>query len=625
MSIQAGIWNTDGAPVHHDDLHRISQACAEYGSDGEAFYACTDNRNIEMLFRPLHTSTESSSEKQPYRCERTRVLTWDGRLDNREELISELKDSLTEDRTDVAIVGAALERWGFKGFRRIVGDWALVIWDPSAREVVLARDYIGVRTLFYRHEPGTIRWCSHLAPLLVAGKPLTLCEEYVADYLVSHFQGHLTPYHEISAVPPGSFVTIRNDSIFTTRYWEFCPDVQIRHKNDAEYEDHFLHLFRQALRRRLRSQSAILAELSGGFDSSSIVCVADGILDSDAGTARRLETFSFNYLDEPEGNDSQYITAIEERRGQTGEHAQIQGTGDSFPLAPGAFRAVPFMGPRSEVSMARTHGVRKGNFRISLSGFGGDEFLGQTLEGRVQLATFLAKFQIREFARQLMAWSLFWRFPLIQLAIQSGRLLLPVALRGYTSEVMKVGTWMNPNFVRRHQLNIRVLSAAEGAWWWSPSARDWFQTHARIAGILTNLQPTADERRYPFLDQTLTEFLMAIPTDQLLRPGERRSLMRRALAGILPEKIGSRRTKQLEGRGYIITLRKHWELIQGILELPISARLGYINRQDFAAALTGLRNGQLFKESMMVLRGLFLELWLRGAIEQSVISVPELA
>jgi asparagine synthase (glutamine-hydrolysing) len=139
---------------------------------------------------------------------------------------------------------------------------------------------------------------------------------------------------------------------------------------------------------------------------------------------------------------------------------------------------------------------------------------------------------------------------------------------------------------------------------------------------MTNFAPTPGETRYPFLDQTLTEFLASIPADQLLRPGERRSLMRRALTNLVPNEILSRSTKQLETRGYIVTLRKHWEELQGVLASPASSDLGYVKVSEFQAALIALKNGHLSRESMMLLRGLFLELWLRSLMKQDIIVSP---
>jgi asparagine synthase (glutamine-hydrolysing) len=161
-------------------------------------------------------------------------------------------------------------------------------------------------------------------------------------------------------------------------------------------------------------------------------------------------------------------------------------------------------------------------------------------------------------------------------------------------------------------------------WLWLPSARDWHETHSRLAGILTNLPVSTEETRYPCLDQSLVEFLMSIPREQLLRPGERRSLMRRALVNIVPSEILARRTKQLEGRCYITTLAKHWKGLDQLLDDSLAARFGILDGPAFKVALRSLATkGRLTIEGMQLLRGLFLELWLRSMVRHAKLAVPD--
>ncbi len=180
MSVQAGIWNTAGEPVNREVLARISQSLAEYGPDDKITYF---DGPLGMLYRPFHTTLESRGERQPHLSAGGKVITWDGRLDNRDELAPQLCNDLTDDRSDVAIVAAAFDRWGAKCFAGLIGDWALAIWDPCLEELILARDYIGIRQLFYYPKPKRIMWCNHLVPLALCGDQFTLCEEYIAGYL----------------------------------------------------------------------------------------------------------------------------------------------------------------------------------------------------------------------------------------------------------------------------------------------------------------------------------------------------------------------------------------------------------------------------------------------------------
>ena len=276
MSVQAGIWNFDGRPVDHRLLADISESLKYQGPDGEF---CHVDGSVALLYRPFHTTAESHREEQPHVSRRGFVLTLDGRLDNRDELIPELRSELEVDPTDVAIVGAAFDRWETRCFRHFVGEWATSIWYQAEKTLYLAQDYAGVRRIYYFLTENDVLWCSHLAPMVLkTGASFRLNDEYIAGYLVIQPEAHLTPYREIMAVPPGCFVTIRPKEAKVCRYWWFAPEQRIRYKSDAEYEEHFRHVFRQAVRRRLRSDRPILAELSGGLDSSSIVCMADDII-----------------------------------------------------------------------------------------------------------------------------------------------------------------------------------------------------------------------------------------------------------------------------------------------------------------------------------------------------------
>jgi asparagine synthase (glutamine-hydrolysing) len=87
-----------------------------------------------------------------------------------------------------------------------------------------------------------------------------------------------------------------------TKFWDFDPAKSTRYRTDAEYEEHFRDVFAQAVGRRLRSDSPVLAELSGGMDSSSIVCMADEIARHEPGGARRVETVSYYDDSEPNWN-----------------------------------------------------------------------------------------------------------------------------------------------------------------------------------------------------------------------------------------------------------------------------------------------------------------------------------
>jgi asparagine synthase (glutamine-hydrolysing) len=622
MSLQAGIWNFDGKPVTLESLTTISEPATQWGPDGITTYV---DGSLGMVYRPFHTTAEARLERQPYITSGGNVFTWDGRLDNRDELILALCNDLIDERTDVAIVAAAFEKWGTGCFPKITGDWALTIWHRQNRELILARDYIGIKHLFYYLKPRRmVLWCNYLEALALCGDQFSLSEEYAASSFGVYPDSHLTPYREILSLPPASFVRIRDDNCRTDPYWTFNPHFKTRYKTDAEYECHFIDLFRQSVRRRLRTDSPVLADLSGGQDSSAIVCMADDILAKREVEVPSLDTFSFFDPEEPDEEDFLYFTKVEEKRGRSGYHAEIHSTGNTFPVDYSNFVASPGIEMREELKTEQSDVIRRGKYRVTLSGAGGDEFLGYTLDPRVQIADLIMSLRLRSASKELFAWSVLAGRPLIHLLLGSLLLRFPTRLRTRLLKKTDLEPWLNPHFDRRHRIRSRLLRSVEGSRWWSETVRHWFQTYARTAARMSDTRPFIAERRYPFLDQQLTEFLMSIPNTQLVRPGNRRSLSRRALAHIVPDEILARRTKAGTGRCYSLTVEKNWSRIQSVVHSPLISRLGYVNERGFRDALQGLRTGRVPIHLGPLLRALSLEFWLSDVVKRGLISFPGL-
>jgi asparagine synthase (glutamine-hydrolysing) len=624
MSVQAGVWNFDGRPVDRKLIEDLSTFLSPQGPDGQSHYV---DGSVALLYRPFHTTAESRREKQPYISQRGFMCTWDGRLDNREALVADLCSSLEAKPTDVAIVAATFDRWDTDGFRRMVGDWAVSIWKPEQRELFFAADYMAIRHIFYYLKKDRILWSTDLSSLvLLSNDTFHIEDDYIAGYLAHNADAHLTPYREIREVPPGQFVRIRHGQALVERFWSFSPKSRIRYKTDAEYEEHFRHVFRQSVQRRLRSDSPVLAELSGGLDSSSIVCMADDILAKEGAETSRLDTLSCYDKTEPSGDDWTYFQKIEAKRGRVGIHIDGSRMGTSpaslecseFCPLPGA------LGCGQMLDTERADAVREGGYRAVLSGVGGDEFTGGVPDPRAQLADLLVQFKFVSLAKQLMAWSLVKRRPWIHLLWQSAIDVLPPSLGQHFAEEAKIEPWIRREFAKRTRLAIRQLGSDDHFGLWLPTRRSYIAGVLTMASNLAKVAPATEaleEARYPFLDQTLIEFLLSIPADQILRPGERRSLMRRALAGIVPPEILSRRTKQVGERTPMLILEKYWDELQNIYQTSLGSGLGYIHEARLLKTICDARAGK----SVPLVRLLWtisLEYWLRDLAARGLVDPP---
>jgi len=613
VSVQFGRWNLDGRLADREYLAKAEGMLAPYGPDGGGTYI---KDSVGILFRAFHTTKESRNEAQPHVTASGTVLTWDGRLDNRAELIRDLTDILTTGSTDDSVVAAAYEEWGTKSFAKLIGDWALSVWDPNSRSLILAKDPLGTRHLYYSLDNEQVTWSSILDPLvLLAGKAFTLEEEYIAGWLSFFPATHLTPYVGIHSVPPSSSVLIRAGKHTVSKYWDFDPSRRIRYRTDGEYEEHFRVVFAEAVRRRLRSDSPILAELSGGMDSSSIVCVADTVIAQGLSEIQRLDTLSYFNDSEPNWNERPYFARIEEKRGRIGCHIDV-GSHEtfSFKSASHCFSATPASScPPSKVARNFNAHFKAHGYRVVLSGIGGDEVLGGVPTPIPELADLLAAAQFKALAHQLKVWALSKKKPWFHLLAETLCGFLPFALFGVKKEV-RPAPWLHPGFVSRNRVPLTGYQSRLRLLGPPPS----FQENlASLAGLQRQLGCNAlsseppYERRYPYLDRTLLEFSFAIPREQLVRPGRRRSLMRRALAGVVPNAILDRRRKGFVSRAPAVGLAANWPDFVEITRGMLSGILGVADPEKFVDAVRAACDG---KEAPLVpiMRTLVVEFWLRG-------------
>jgi len=621
MSVQFGIWNFDDKPVDQAYLAKVRQVIAPYGPDDESAYSAS---NLSILYRAFHTTKESRCEMQPRVSESGVVITWDGRLDNRAELIRSLRNHLTIGATDLSVVAAAYEEWGTNCFAKLVGDWALSIWDAKSRSLLLAKDPIGARHLYYSIDNDHVTWSTILDPLvLFAGKCFSLSEEYIAGWFSFFPDTHLTPYIGIHSVPPSSSVVIRSGKQTITKYWDFDPAKLIRYRTDAEYEEHFRAVFGEAVRRRLRSDRPVLAELSGGMDSSSIVCMSDTIIARGAAETPRLDTLSYYDDSEPNWNERLYFTKVEEKRGRTGTHIdvgseeffQLDFNGEHFAATPGSVAGRPSKASRQFAACITSQGNR-----VVLSGIGGDEVTGGVPTPIPELQDLLAKANFGTLVHQLKVWALNKRKPWFHLLFDAVRGFLPAALVGVAKH-KHPAPWFNPSFVKRNRAALSGYGDRTRIFGSPPS----FQSNLGTLDMLRRqlacsaLSPDLPrEQRYPYLDRGLLEFLYAIPREQLVRPGQRRSLIRRALAGIVPSELLNRKRKAFVTRGPRTGMEREWPRLVQLSQHMLISSLGISDSTRFLEGLRKLRQGA-DDPIVPLIRTLGIELWLRNLTDWQVL------
>ena len=605
-----------------DFLQKVNTVLASYGPD-----ACNSYHKdgVSVLYRAFHTTKESRRESQPHISQSGAVITWDGRLDNRAQFIRELSHSLAADSTDASIVGAAFDRWGPDCFAKLVGDWTLSIWIPGEQALVLAKDPIGSRHLYYSINERQISWSTILDPLvLFTSKSFPLNEEYIAGWFSFFPAAHLTPYIGIDSVPPSCFVRLERRRQTIRRYWDFDAGKRIHYHTDAEYEEHFRAVFTQAVQRRLRSDTPVLAELSGGMDSSSIVCMADSIIARGGAETPRLDTLSYYNDAEPNWNELPYLAKVEELRARTGCHIDV-GTQqllksyrlrDSFAARPGVGNARSTEAGRQFAACVTSQGNR-----VILSGIGGDEVTGGVPTPVPELMDLLARMRLNALARELKVWALNHRRPWLHLFFDVARGFFPPALIGHP-EHLRSAAWLRPDFVKRQRAALAGYRSRVKLFGPLPSFQEnlsALETLRRQIACSTLSSDPLFEKRYPYLDRDLLEFLFAVPREQLLRPGQRRSLMRRALVAIVPDEILNRRRKAFVTRSAMAGILADWANLMDGSEQMVSASLGIIDAPSFSESLRKARDGMVVP-TITLMRTLSLESWLRTLQKKQVLG-----
>ena len=622
MSVQFGRCNFDGKPVDPQELDRVRPVLAMYGPDAEGIFR---KNNVGIMYRAFHTTKQSRLENQPYVSHSGAIITWDGRLDNRQELIERLAGEVSFDSPDLEIAVAAYEQWATNSFARLIGDWALSIWSPKDNSLILAKDFIGTRHLYYSFKKDRVTWCTILDPLVqFAGHSFEPEEEYLAGWLSFFPATHLTPYVGIHAVPPSSFVRLAREMQRINKYWDFDPAKRIRYRTDAEYEEHFRVVFSESVRRRLRSDSPVLAELSGGVDSSSIVCMADEIARRDPPGTPRLETISYYDDSEPHWDERPYFIKVEAERNRAGFHIDVgkqefvttESQGRRFVATPGSiYRS-------TEASEQFAACIKALGSRVILCGIGGDEVTGGVPTPIPELQDLLATAQFRRLACQLKVWALEKRKPWFRLFFETARALLPPPLSGIPKRKCPV-PWLNPNFINRTRLALHGYESRVKLFGPLPSFQENMATLEALRRQLScdplPFEPLY-ENRYPYLDRGLVEFLCAVPRDQLVRPGQRRSLMRRALLGIVPNDVLNRKRKAYVTRTPMAALSTRYASLIEMSRHMVTSSLGITDPAALREALQRAHDGHDVPVVHLI-RTIEVESWLQRTATLKLLSV----
>ncbi|MGH7665415.1 MAG: lasso peptide isopeptide bond-forming cyclase [Gemmatimonadaceae bacterium] len=589
MSAIVGVLHFDGRPASAEVLSAMSAAVAHRGTEAAGVWA---DGPVALGHRASHTTAESVRERQPLVHQAGLILVADARIDNRAELTRALAPGETPPPGDAELILRAYARWGRECAHRLIGDFAFAVWDQRSQAIFCARDPMGVRPFYFFLSNRLFAFASEIKALFrCPGVPDQIDDEQVALHIAAlHDDRTATLYTGISRLPAAQTMVVHRGRSVCETYWRAEVGAEIRYSTDDQYAEAFRELLDTAVRVRLRSNLAVGATLSGGLDSSSVVCMARHARGSDPESP--LHAFSLVFPGLPESDlrlidERAYIESVVRGGGVTPHFIR----GDLLrPLDD--TRCIlwhldePFSAPNLYLHWGIYAAARDAGVGILLDGFDGDSVVSHgfgRLNGLMQsgqwslferevrafashrgrspdsvlehfglpyLSHLARRGAVREWARA--AKELVRRFDLSPRATVWRHGLLPIA----RPALRLIGRRrVLPLTLLRRQFAVRVERRMQSEAEKSERTSVLGEPEMHAAGLSQPVyQLTLEmadkcsrafgiEGRYPFFDRRLIDFCLSVPDDKKFAGGWPRALFRRAMEGYLPADIQWRSTK----------------------------------------------------------------------------------
>lgn len=526
------LYNPDGSPVDAELLEQMTVYLAFRGPDATGIRICG---NIGMGHALLQTTFDQECEKQPCSIDEKVWITGDIRLDGRGELVRLLQAvgrKISIDDPDIMLVLHGYHAWGQQVLDRISGDFSFALWDGAAQKLICARDQLGINPVFYARVGQTLIISNTLnVCLLHPGVSDELNDQAVTDFLMfgMNYEWETTIFSSIKRLPPAHLLTCDDGPIQVRRYWSLPEENWYLHyRRKEEYVEHFLQLFRQAVDDRLRTGN-LLAEMSGGMDSPSVVAIANRLL-KDSG-----RPFDFKVItcitdrDVPAKTETGYSIAAARFIGLT-DHVQLAEIETQTPVEnPSYLSGEPAGVLTTEfVNLANRFA---GNCRVVLTGQGGDPLFAKSSYYWREL---LSRGQAIPLIRSLL-----WH-------VQLHRSLPPPYLRttlGLQNILhrrrrphLKFPGFMDPNLTEGINLRERYLRISTETYPGGPPRE--VVASPFWTNFFTSLDPgqtgLSVKFRHPFFDLRLVKFMMSVPRVPWCFD---KKLLRLAMVGSLPAEL----------------------------------------------------------------------------------------
>ena len=561
MSGIAGFIHFDGRPADEGTLAAMLSSLAHRGPDATGQWLQGPAGLAHCLLR---TTPQSLGEVQPlHGAESGLVMVMDGRVDNREELLGQLRQHgvVPDGTTDPALVLSAYERWGGACLDHIDGDFAFAIWDSRKRRVFCARDRFGIKPLVYHWDGKTFSFASEVGAILALPRVTAdLDERLVAEFLGAAWQAQdATFWAGIKRLPPSCRMIASADGLKIDNYWK--PSLEISRDSDADNIVQYRGLLFDAVKRLSRSHVPLACEVSGGLDSSAIFAIASRLGDQGDFGAPGLAGFTLTFEEAPEADELAHVQAVSAFTGQP-----VQAIAATFkPLdwyRQRALRTGDFPSyPNGVMGIGIREAAAASGARVLLTGNGGDELL---LGDPQFYASLFRTGDIAEILRVLRDDVTAAGIPVaLWRLLRRGALpAIPDGMKRVLGRGPRIGNhraWLSPQLAQQLAMRASPDAVVDPAFRFlterllEPFALHAHEFEERLAS------ECRIELRHPFLTRALAEHCFRMPPRLRTNARFGRAFHRRAMAGLLPTQVLERTDKA----DFMVTMRRP---MPGVLE-----------------------------------------------------------
>ncbi len=515
-------------------LTKMRDALEHRGPDDKGIFV---DKNIGLGHRRLSILDVTSAGHQPFLSEDGRyAMVYNGEIYNFKVFYSELKSKGFEIKThsDTEVLMKLFQLYGLKMLPRLNGMFAFAIWDTLEKKLIVARDRMGVKPLYYTFYNETFYFASEQKALFTAGVPLKMAQDGIEEYIFNRFvAGEDTLFQNVKKVLPGHAMFFHeNGKIESEKWWDLKHEIQ-NHEIIKDPVDWFRATFDDSIRLRMVSDVPVGVLLSAGLDSSSVLSSLHSQQFKD------IQAFTIAFKEE-EHNESHLAKRLSEQYEYGFNSIQLEDD-DLFSklLTSTYFQDEPLM-HLSEPHLLGISQLAKSKVKVLLSGEGADELMSgyvryKALQFPTLLHSIAALGNLDVFTKKA-------RFEkLIRYAqIKDNRDL--VIFNGCNIYPKDIAKTFGMNKVPKNEYRYKIYEEAQSLYPNNLRRKAlYFDQHTYLCSLLDRndrcTMGASIECREPFLDQRLLAGLGSLDNKWLFTGKKGKYILKTAMQSRLPQEI----------------------------------------------------------------------------------------